>query len=65
MDDAGNLVTANSTKLINIQTINPIYVDFTISENDFDRVRQYFNSGELQVEANLPGDSWSTKSPAS
>lgn len=53
--DAGNLVTANTTKLINIQTIDPIYVDFTISENDFDKVRQYFNSGELQVTATIPG----------
>lgn len=53
--DAGNLVSANTTKLINIQTIDPIYVDFTISENDFDKVRQYFNSGELQVTATIPG----------
>ena len=53
--DAGNLVTANSSKLINIQTIDPIYVEFTISENDFDKVRQYFASGELAVEVNIPG----------
>jgi multidrug efflux system membrane fusion protein len=55
--DAGNLVTANTTKLINIQTIDPIYVEFTISENDFDKVRQYFASGELAVEVNIPGAS--------
>jgi membrane fusion protein, multidrug efflux system len=53
--DAGNLVTANNTKLINIQTIDPIYVDFTISENDFNTVRQYFNAGTLEVEASIPG----------
>ena len=53
--DAGNLVTANTTKLIDIQTIDPIYVEFTISENDFNTVRQYFVSGELAVEANVPG----------
>ncbi len=53
--DAGNLVSAKSTKLINVQTIDPIYVDFTISENDFDTVRQYFTNGELQVEATIPG----------
>lgn len=52
--DAGNLVTANQTKFINIQTIDPIYVNFTISENDFDRVRQYFTKGELAVEAAIP-----------
>jgi multidrug efflux system membrane fusion protein len=54
--DAGNLVTANNTQLINVQTINPIYVNFTISENDFDRVRQYFaKGGELPVEVTVPG----------
>ena len=53
--DAGNLVAANTTKLINIQMIDPIYVEFTISENDFDKVRQYFTQGELPVQANIPG----------
>jgi multidrug efflux system membrane fusion protein len=53
--DAGNLVAANTTKLINIQMIDPIYVQFTISENDFDKVRQYFTQGQLPVEANIPG----------
>jgi multidrug efflux system membrane fusion protein len=53
--DAGNLVAANTTKLINVQTIDPIYVQFTISENDFATVRQYFTRGELPVEANIPG----------
>lgn len=53
--DAGNLVTANTTKLINVQTIDPIYVEFTISENDFDKVRQYFANGDLPVEVSVPG----------
>lgn len=53
--DAGNLVTANQTQIVNVQTIDPIYVNFTISENDFDRVRRYFAAGELPVEATLPG----------
>ncbi|HEU4679227.1 MAG TPA: efflux RND transporter periplasmic adaptor subunit, partial [Terrimicrobiaceae bacterium] len=53
--DAGNLVSANTTKLINVQMIDPIYVEFTISENDFDRVRQYFANGQLPVEVSVPG----------
>jgi multidrug efflux system membrane fusion protein len=53
--DAGNLVSANTTKLIEIETIDPIYVEFTISENDFNVVRQYFTSGELAVEVSVPG----------
>jgi membrane fusion protein, multidrug efflux system len=53
--DSGNLVTANSTQLINIQQIDPIYVNFTISENDFSRVRGYFaKGGQLPVEISLP-----------
>ena len=54
--DAGNLVQANTTKLINIQTVNPIYVKFTISENNFSGVREYFvKGGELPVEVSVPG----------
>lgn len=53
--DAGNLVTANTSQLINIQQIDPIYVEFTISENDFDKVRGYFQNGSLPVEAAIPG----------
>ena len=52
--DAGNLVTANETKLVTVQTIDPIYVDFTISENQFATVREYLSSGPLQVLASLP-----------
>ncbi len=55
LTDAGNLVTANNTQIINVQTIDPIYVDFTISENDFDKVRQYFIEGNLDVEVTIPG----------
>ena len=53
--DAGNLVTANTTQIMKIRTIDPIYGNFTISENDFDRVRQYLASGELAVEVSIPG----------
>lgn len=53
--DAGNLVTANTSKLINIQTLDPIYVNFTISENDFPTVKQYFDKGGLDVIVHIPG----------
>ncbi|GAT33162.1 membrane fusion protein, multidrug efflux system [Terrimicrobium sacchariphilum] len=55
MVDAGNLVTASKTELINIQTIDPIYVDFTVSENDFNTIRKYFTNGELPIEVTIPG----------
>jgi multidrug efflux system membrane fusion protein len=53
--DAGNLVSANTSKLINIQTLDPIYVNFTISENDFPTVKQYFDKGGLDVIVHIPG----------
>ncbi len=40
---------------MNIQTIDPIYVNFTISENSFDQVREYLGAGGLPVEVTIPG----------
>ncbi len=47
--DAGNVVSADSTTLLSIQKITPIYVDFTVSENDLDRVRENLAKGPLKV----------------
>ena len=33
--DIGNVVTANTTTLLSIERIDPIYADFTVTENDF------------------------------
>jgi len=38
--DAGNVVTANTTMLLSIQKITPIYIDFTVPETELDRVRE-------------------------
>jgi multidrug efflux system membrane fusion protein len=55
--NTGNLVTANQSKLVNIQTVSPIYVNYTISESDLPRLRQWLASaGGLDVEVNVPGD---------
>ena len=49
--DPGNTVPANTgPTLVNIRSIDPIYVDFTISEADLDRVRSAMGSGKLNVE---------------
>jgi multidrug efflux system membrane fusion protein len=53
--NTGNLVTANQSKLVNIQTISPIYVDYTISESDLPRVREWLAKGRLPVEITIPG----------
>jgi len=33
--DVGNVVTANNSTLLNIERLDPIYADFTVTENDF------------------------------
>jgi multidrug efflux system membrane fusion protein len=49
--NAGNVIKANDLPITTIQTMTPIYVDFSISESDFPTVRKYFdaNGGKLQV----------------
>ncbi len=54
--NTGNLVTANSSELVNIQTISPIYVDYTISEAEMPRIRRFLDAGGLDVEITIPGD---------
>jgi multidrug efflux system membrane fusion protein len=54
--NTGNLVTANSSKLVNIQTISPIYVDYTFSEADLGKLRQWIDEDGLDVEVTVPGD---------
>ncbi|MGH8048858.1 MAG: efflux RND transporter periplasmic adaptor subunit [Chthoniobacterales bacterium] len=53
--NTGNLVTANQSKLVNIQTISPIYVDYTISESELPSVREWLAKGALPVEITIPG----------
>jgi multidrug efflux system membrane fusion protein len=49
--DPGNIVTANTGPiLVNIKTVDPLYVDFTISERDFARVRDNMARGKLKVQ---------------
>jgi multidrug efflux system membrane fusion protein len=43
--DPGNYVAAGGATLVNIQLQNPVYVDFTISENDLARLRENMGQG--------------------
>ena len=53
--DPGNYVSTGGATLVNIQRQDPVYVDFTISENDLARLRQNFAQGNtLKVEAVTP-----------
>jgi multidrug efflux system membrane fusion protein len=54
--DVGNVVTANQGSLVVIQTLDPIYADFTIAEGDLPTVRQHSAAGTLKVQVKLPGD---------
>jgi membrane fusion protein, multidrug efflux system len=51
--DLGNVVTANSGSLLVIQRLDPIYADFTITENDLTMVQRNMARGTLKVEARL------------
>jgi multidrug efflux system membrane fusion protein len=54
--DVGNVVTANSSTLLTIERLDPIYADFTVTENDFPSVQRNSRRGELKVEVRLPDE---------
>jgi membrane fusion protein, multidrug efflux system len=58
--DTGNVVSSSGpnggTSMLVIQKVDPIYTDFTITENDLPSVRRYMDKGTLKVEAELPED---------
>jgi multidrug efflux system membrane fusion protein len=55
--DAGNVVSANSGSLLVIQRLDPIYADFTVTENELTAVQRNMSSRALKVEVRLPDDS--------
>lgn len=55
--DIGNIVSANSGPiLVNIKTIDRLYLDFTISETDLAAVRNAMAKNKLKVEITVEGD---------
>jgi multidrug efflux system membrane fusion protein len=54
--DLGNVVTANSSSLLVIQRLDPIYVDFTITERNLTAVQRAMAHGILKVEVGLPDE---------
>ncbi len=52
--DVGNVVTANSSTLLTIQRLDPIYADFTVTEGDLSAVQQHMAQGTLRAEVRLP-----------
>jgi multidrug efflux system membrane fusion protein len=54
--DTGNVVTANTTTLLNLERMDPIYADFTATESDFSEVQRNSAKHTLRVEVRLPDD---------
>jgi len=54
--DVGNVVQANTTGLLLIQRLDPIYADFTITERDLPNVQKEMTRGTLKTFVRLPSD---------
>jgi membrane fusion protein, multidrug efflux system len=54
--DVGNVVQANTTSLLSIQRLDPIYATFTITERDLPEVQKQMSRGMLKAMVRLPGD---------
>lgn len=55
---AGNVVTANSaTPLVTIAQVKPIYVNFSVPEQDLDVIRANMNNSTMKVQALVGGSS--------
>jgi membrane fusion protein, multidrug efflux system len=54
--DVGNVVQANTTSLLSIQRLDPIYGTFTITEADLPQVQKQMGRGNLSAMVRLPSD---------
>ena len=54
--NAGNVIKANDITLTTVNQIMPIYVTFSIPEQNLADIKKYSASGDLKVEAVIPGD---------
>lgn len=54
--DVGNVVQANTTSLLSIQRLDPVYAIFTITEGDLPPVQRQMPGGRLKAAVRLPSD---------
>jgi multidrug efflux system membrane fusion protein len=54
--DVGNVVQANTTGLLLIQRLDPIYADFTVTERDLPSVQKEMARGGLKALVRVPSD---------
>jgi membrane fusion protein, multidrug efflux system len=52
----GNVVKANDISLLTINQVNPIYVVFSVPEQNLPEIKKYMAGGSLRVEALPPND---------
>jgi len=58
----GNMIKANDTPfLVSINQIQPIYVSFTVPEQNLAEIKRYSSQGKLRAQAFIPND---TRGPA-
>ena len=54
--DVGNVVQANTSALLSIERLDPIYATFTITERDLPEVQKEMSRSTLKALVQLPGD---------
>jgi multidrug efflux system membrane fusion protein len=60
MVNQGNIVKANdTTPLVVINQVNPIYVSFAVPESQLSDIKRYMGQSDLQVAASIPNDTGS------
>jgi len=52
----GNVIKANDLVMVTINKIMPIYVTFSVPEQNLSDIKKYSAEGSLKVEAIIPGD---------
>lgn len=58
--DVGNVVQANTSALLSVQRLDPIYANFTITESDLSDVQRQMSHGGLRAAVRLPSDAESS-----
>ena len=52
----GNVIKANDLVMVTINKVAPIYVTFSVPEQNLSDIKKYMAAGSLKVEALIPGD---------
>ncbi len=52
----GNIIKANDLVMVTINKVVPIYITFSVPEQNLADIKKYNAEGSLQVEAVIPGD---------